>query len=480
MGQPTLCCLATICVALLLTSKASGRGPRNDSLLYHHLFDNYDVELRPVAETTDILMVEMGVALTHIIDMNEKHQTLTASLWLTMGWNDTHLQWNPEEFGNFKRITVPSKKVWMPDIVLYQNVDPYFDGWSHRETYVKIHSNGYILWEVPAVIVSSCHLDVSNFPFDTQACQLKFGPWIHSGFELVMRAMAEDGSLEGFIEHPEWTVLYFKATANMIWYGEDFNIGTPYADVTFTLGLQRKSTFYVFNLLLPCLLLTFIMAVTFFLPINSGERLSFGVSLLLSMVVFQLVITEVLPESDKLPWIGRYVIITMILMSFSLAMTIFVMHVCDCTVSVEPLPKWVREVMLKRLAKVLLMGDLSKNLRTLDPDESSSKIELVNDISDITDTLYANNSRVHCGLQKDVKLVDCYAFQIKMTNTLHDIERKVNDVLDIMRHHQRHRAYEKEWRSLAKVLDRVFLIMYILVAGACLVSFASNTSSKPG
>ncbi|XP_078611181.1 neuronal acetylcholine receptor subunit alpha-10-like [Branchiostoma floridae x Branchiostoma japonicum] len=480
MGQPTLFCLATICVALLLSSKASGRGSGNDSLLYHHLFDNYDVELRPVAENTDILLVEMGVALTHIIDMHEKHQTLTASLWLTMGWNDTHLQWSPEEFGNFKTITVPSPKVWMPDIVLYQNVDPYFDGWSHRETYVKIHDNGYVLWEVPAVIVSSCHLDVSNFPFDTQACQLKFGPWIHSGFELVMRAMAENGSLEGFIQHPEWRVLYFKATANMIWYGEDFNIGTPYADVTFTLGLQRKSTFYVFNLLLPCLLLTFIMAVTFFLPINSGERLSFGVSLLLSMVVFQLVITEVLPESDKLPWIGRYVIITMILMSFSLAMTIFVMHVCDCTVSVEPLPKWVREVMLKRLAKVMLMGDLSKNLRTIETDDSSSKIELVNDISDLTDALYANNSSVHCGLQKDVKLTDWYAFQTKMTSTLHDIERKVNDVLDIMRHHQRHRAYEKEWRSLAKVLDRIFLIMYILVAGACLVSFASNTSNEPG
>ncbi|XP_066292032.1 neuronal acetylcholine receptor subunit alpha-10-like isoform X2 [Branchiostoma lanceolatum] len=276
----------------------------NDTRLYHHLFNHYKKALRPVQGPEDMLMVEIGVTLTHIIDMNEKHQTLTANIWMTMAWNDSHLTWSPEEFGGFTALTLPAGEIWKPDIVLYQNVDPYFNGWSTDDTYIKVSSTGYILWEMPTVTMSSCHLDVSDFPFDTQTCVLKFGPWIHSGKELDMRSMADEGSLESFIVHPEWEVGSFKAKRHMIWYGEDFNIGTPYADVTFKLVLKRKSTFYVFNLLLPCLLLTFVMTATFFLPSNCGEKLSFGVSLLLSMVVFQLVLTDVLPESDNLPWIG--------------------------------------------------------------------------------------------------------------------------------------------------------------------------------
>ena len=34
-------------------------------------------------------------------------------------WYDNNLSWNPEEYGGVDRIYIPSKLIWLPDIVLY-------------------------------------------------------------------------------------------------------------------------------------------------------------------------------------------------------------------------------------------------------------------------------------------------------------------------------------------------------------------------
>ena len=38
-----------------------------------------------------------------------------------------------------------------------------------------VQSNGKILWATPAITKSSCQVDITYFPFDTQVCSLKFG-----------------------------------------------------------------------------------------------------------------------------------------------------------------------------------------------------------------------------------------------------------------------------------------------------------------
>lgn len=49
------------------------------------------------------------------------------------------------------------------------------------DTNVRLRYNGEITWDAPAITKSSCVVDVSYFPFDSQECNLTFGSWTYNG-----------------------------------------------------------------------------------------------------------------------------------------------------------------------------------------------------------------------------------------------------------------------------------------------------------
>lgn len=58
------------------------------------------------------------------------------------------------------------------------------------DTNVRLRYNGEITWDAPAITKSSCVVDVSYFPFDSQECNLTFGSWTYNGNQVCSRATA--------------------------------------------------------------------------------------------------------------------------------------------------------------------------------------------------------------------------------------------------------------------------------------------------
>lgn len=79
----------------------------------------------------------------------------------------------------------------------------------------------------------------------------------------------------------------------------------PFPKVTITFKICRKPMFYVFNLILPCVLITGVALLGFYMPSESGEKVTLGITTLLSMTVFLMLVAESMPPtSDTLPLIG--------------------------------------------------------------------------------------------------------------------------------------------------------------------------------
>lgn len=169
-------------------------------------------------------------------------------------------------------------------------------------TNVVLRYDGLIIWDSPAITKSSCVVDVTYFPFDSQQCNLTFGSWTYNGNQVDLFNALDSGDLSDFIEDVEWEVHGMPAVKNVISYG---CCSEPYPDVTFTLLLKRRSSFYIVNLLIPCVLISFLAPLSFYLPAASGEKVSLGVTILLAMTVFQLMVAEIMPASENVPLIGE-------------------------------------------------------------------------------------------------------------------------------------------------------------------------------
>ena len=50
----------------------------------------------------------------------------------------------------------------------------------------------------------------------------------------------------------------------------------PYLDITFTIKIRRRTLYYFFNLIVPCLLISSMAILGFTLPPDSGEKLGLG------------------------------------------------------------------------------------------------------------------------------------------------------------------------------------------------------------
>ena len=93
--------------------------------------------------------------------------------------------------------------------------------------------------------------------------------------------------------------------------------------------------------MVPCMLIGALILVSFFIPAESGERIGFSCTILLSVSVYLLIVTEALPEqSDTLPLIGVYYIIIMLEIGLALTATIVVLKAHHSTSKPPAWLKW--------------------------------------------------------------------------------------------------------------------------------------------
>nr|KAF6348065.1 cholinergic receptor nicotinic alpha 2 subunit [Myotis myotis] len=339
---------------LLLTPAVSApRAPHTqaEDRLFKHLFGAYNRWARPVPHTSDVVIVRFGLSIAQLIDVDEKNQMMTTNVWLKQEWSDHKLRWNPAEFGNITSLRVPSEMIWIPDIVLYNNADGEFV--VNHMTKAHLFSTGTVHWVPPAIYKSSCSIDVTFFPFDQQNCKMKFGSWSYDKAKIDLQPMEQTVDLKDYWESGEWAIVNATGTYNTKKYDCCAEI---YPDVTYYFVIRRLPLFYTINLIIPCLLISFLTVLVFYLPSDCGEKITLCISVLLSLTVFLLLITEIIPSTSLvIPLIGEYLLFTMIFVTLSIVITVFVLNVHHRSPRTHNMPHWVRGAFLSRVSRWLLM-----------------------------------------------------------------------------------------------------------------------------
>ncbi|ODM98991.1 Neuronal acetylcholine receptor subunit alpha-10 [Orchesella cincta] len=216
-------------------------------------------------------------------------------------WNDELLRWDPKDFGGLEMIRIPCERIWLPDIT----------------------------------------------------CQLKLGSWTYNGFEVDVTNRTDEIDLNNYVKNGEWDLLRADIMRNVVVYP---CCTEPFPDVTITLVIRRKTLYYIYNIVLPCMMLSVLTLLVFCLPPDSGEKIALGITVLLAFSVFMLAISEALPEtSESIPLIGIYLTVVMAITSISVIVTVVVLNLHYLGPRVRPVPAW-----LNRRLNVMLLSNYPK------------------------------------------------------------------------------------------------------------------------
>lgn len=207
----------------------------------------------------------------------------------------------------------------------------------------------------PAIYQSSCTIDVTYFPFDQQTCIMKFGSWTFNGDQVSLALYNNKNfvDLSDYWKSGTWDIIEVPAYLNVY----DGNSNNPTeTDITFFITIRRKTLFYTVNLILPTVLISFLCVLVFYLPAEAGEKVTLGISILLSLVVFLLLVSKILPPTSLvLPLIAKYLLFTFIMNTVSILVTVVIINWNFRGPRTHRMPMWIRTVFLHYLPAMLLM-----------------------------------------------------------------------------------------------------------------------------
>ncbi|KAK7002838.1 hypothetical protein BgiMline_004253, partial [Biomphalaria glabrata] len=77
-------------------------------------------------------------------------------------------------------------------------VDDYTSG--YMPTLAMVYNNSRVFWGPVIRFRSSCKIDITFFPFDTQVCKLKMGSWAYTGLQ-ASKVYTSESQFYNFLEY---------------------------------------------------------------------------------------------------------------------------------------------------------------------------------------------------------------------------------------------------------------------------------------
>lgn len=169
---------------------------------------------------------------------------------------------------------------------------------------VIIEYTGNVTWLSMSIFRSSCSIDVKYFPYDIQNCTMEFASWTYGMDKLNIISHSDNGDITNYVPSSEWALLEYTPQRSL----ETFSCcpDEPVPFMKYYIVIKRRPLFYLFNMVMPCVLITIVALLGFYMPPESGEKVSMGITTLLSIVVFLMIVAESMPPtSDVVPLIGK-------------------------------------------------------------------------------------------------------------------------------------------------------------------------------
>ncbi|KAG1940670.1 5-hydroxytryptamine receptor 3A-like [Pimephales promelas] len=393
----------------------------------------------------------------HTVGYNVIHEQLTqdGNFYVNNQWIDEFLVWDPEEFDEVKQISIPTANIWVPDILINEFVDV---GKSPDIPYVYVGHTGLVRNYKPIQVVTACSLNIYNFPYDVQKCSLTFQSWLHTTKDINITLMRTPEEVMNdkrvFMNQGEWELLHVLSTYNKFSIdNDDF-----YAEMKFTVVIRRRPLFYTVNLLLPSVFLMVMDIVGFYLPPDSGERVSFKITLLLGYSVFLIIVSDTLPATAiGTPLIGVYFVVCMALLVISLTESVLIVRLVHKQDLQSRVPQWVKHLVLEKATVLLCI----RNRKVCSLLSQGSDLPLYKE-NNMNTAVHCNHHTCEGSRDSGRNLGLSLSARDTGPPVMDGILREITTIRQFMEKKDESREIAKEWLQVGYVLDVLLFRIYLL------------------
>ncbi|XP_063410757.1 acetylcholine receptor subunit beta-type unc-29-like [Mytilus trossulus] len=323
-------------------------------------------KLVPPANT---VKVYAGYNLQNVNSFDAKLKIFSTTGFFTLKWQDDRLKWNSNN-GDIQHIFVPEEKVWHPDLVVL-NLIQELDNKLGAERPIRIFEDGTLVWKQIAILSTFCYTYVFFFPFDRQTCSLQLTSLDFPMNAVDLEYLETTADLKEYSLHAEWQVV---KTSYIPYYLFTDNYQELNEIIQFSMELKRNPVHYIMIIIIPTIITAVLTFVTFFLPLKSGIRIGYILTVVLALVVILTLFVDSMPTSTTFPSILVISITVALIMAFLLIIiTIFVMRLYDKP-KTSKAPNWMHSFVRK-----------SRNLKLKCTARKRNRVEQHQDIEHVED-----------------------------------------------------------------------------------------------
>jgi hypothetical protein len=195
-------------------------------------------------------------------------------------------------------------EIWKPDLVL-KNGFKKFEEMGANFHLLRVTNTGEVSWYPFEVLETRCSMDITNYPYDKQICDISFIVWSYSNSEVIITKSSTGIDYHEFQENSIWTIVSTVSKVNQ---------STDDSVITFSITLERKPQYYVMNMILPIVCLGILSILVFVIPVDAGEKMSYSITVFLAFAVFLTIISAELPNnSESTSTLSFYLVLQMVI-----------------------------------------------------------------------------------------------------------------------------------------------------------------------
>jgi hypothetical protein len=244
----------------------------------------------------------IGIHVINISSIDEVTEQFMLDAYLVESWKDQRLAFSPVS-GDDNLRYYSLTDMWVPKVEIVNAASPR----NGYDTALSVSPDGTVLYNERFRVAVSSQFLLRRFPFDRQTLLVIFHPFINNA-RFLNFTMMRNGT---------WTSQEFNTYSSLAqWQFEGVKLkvfdmilagGAKITEARFEINMKRKSSFYVWKVFVPLLLMVFLSWAVFW--IETGDittQVTIAVTTILTVIAFAFAISATMPRVPYLTYIDAF------------------------------------------------------------------------------------------------------------------------------------------------------------------------------